>query len=265
MLRRLAWSWPALPLVVVGCAPHLVRVVELAPALRAERYRTALAAREARGVAVDAAVLLWAELPSASRLPGAEGRLLLAAPDAFRLRVGSLFGTALDLGAQGDSFSAYVPSRRKGLTLDARRDSLGIVKPGGLAFRALSAAWRPPESAWPSATWRDTLLWVSWLEEADTLALSVGSDGLPVSASLIRPDGGGVDVTYRAWDRSSGTAWPARVDFEERNGFRLTCKVSRVRFAAQADRSRLMVPIPPGAERLTLAGLRRALERLGGL
>jgi hypothetical protein len=255
-----------LALAVAGCAPHLVRVTELAPALREERYRLALAEREARGAAVEAQLVLWAEVPAASRLPGAEGRLLLAAPDAFRLRVGSLFGTALDLGARGDSLSAYVPSRRKGLTLDARRDSLGILRPGGLAFRALSAAWRPPDSAWPAAAWRDTLLRIWWLEDADTLAVEVGSNGLPASATLTRPAGGGVQVTYRAWDRSAGPAWPALLDFEDRKGgFRLTCKVARVRFPARPDSLRLVVPIPAGAERLTLAGLRRALERLGGL
>ena len=264
--RSLASSLLVLILAVGGCAPHLVRVAEIAPALRAERYRLALAEREARGAAVDAQLLLWAEVPAASRLPGAEGRLLLAAPDAFRLRVGSLFGTALDLGARGDSLSAYVPSRRKGLTLDASRDSLGILRPGGLAFRALSAAWRPPDSAWPAAAWRDTLLRVWWLEDADTLAVAVGSDGLPAWATLARPGGAGGQVTYRAWDRSTGTAWPALLDLEDRGGgFRLTCKVSRVRFPARPDSLRLTVPIPAGADRLTLAGLRRALERLGGL
>jgi hypothetical protein len=251
---------------IAGCAPHLVRVAELAPALRAERYRTALAEREARGAAVDAELLLWAELPSASRLPGAEARLLLAAPDAFRLRVGSLFGTALDLGARGDSLSAYIPSRRQGVVLDARRDSLGILHPGGLAYRALSAAWRPPESAWATASWRDTLLRVWWLEQEDTLAIAVGSDGLPAWATLSRPGGGGVQVRYRAWDRSHGPSWPARFDFEDRGGgFRLTCKVARVRFPSRPDSLRLAVQIPAGAQRLTLASLRRALERLGWL
>lgn len=255
-----------LVLATAGCAPHLIRVAELAPAVRAERYRAALAEREARGAAVDAQLLLWAEVPAASRLPGAEGRLLLAGPDAFRLRVGSLFGTALDLGARGDSVSAYVPSRRRGLAVDARRDSLGILHPGGLAFRALSGAWRPPDDAWARSAWRDTLMWVWWMEDADTLGVAIGSDGLPAWASLTRSGGAGVQVTYHAWDRSTGTAWPAHFEFEDRNGgFRLACKVSRVRFATAPDLARLVVPIPPGTERMTLAGLRRALERLGGM
>jgi hypothetical protein len=259
------WAWWAATLLLSGCAPHLVRVSELAPQLRTERYRAALTAREARGAGVDAQVLLWARLPNTSRLPGAEGRLLLAAPDAFRLRVGSLFGTALDLGARGDTLAAYVPSRRKGMILDARRDSLGITAPGGLAYRALSATWRPPEAAWEHTAWRDTLLEVTWLEKEDSLAVAVGSDGLPVWATLTRPDGR-VRVQYHAWDRSNGTAWPSWFDFEEQEGgFQLTCKISRFRFLARPEPARLAVPIPADAGRLTVASLRRALERLGGL
>ena len=49
------------------------------------------------------------------RCPAPQARLLLAAPDAFRLRVDSLFGTALDLAARGDSLTAYVPPRRAGM------------------------------------------------------------------------------------------------------------------------------------------------------
>ena len=253
-------------LVAAGCAPHLVRVGEIGPTLRAERYQEEVARREARGAAVDAEVLLWAEAPAGERLPGAEARLLLAAPDAFRLRVGSLFGTALDIGARGESLSAYVPSRRRALSLDARRDSLGILRPGGLVFRAASGAWRPPASAWQAAAWRETLLVVWWLEDSDTLSVAVGSDGLPAWATLTRPSGPGVRVDYQGWDRSTGVPWPARFALEDRGGaFRLRCKVSRVRFPARPDSLRLAVPIPAGAERLTLAGLRRVLERMGSL
>ncbi len=256
----------ALAMLLGGCAPHLVRVGEIVPSLSADRYRAALAAREARGVSVDAELLLWAHVPSASRIPGAEARLLLAGPDAFRLRVGSLFGTALDVAARGDSLSAYVPARRKGLRLDAARDSLGVLGPGGLVFRALSGAWQPPVDAWETASRDDSLLRVSWLEDTDTLAIAVGSDGLPAWASFTRPGGAGVRIDYRAWDRSAGLAWPARFDFADlAGGYRLECKVARVRFPTRPDPLRFTVPMPADAERLTLAGLRRALERLGSL
>jgi hypothetical protein len=253
-------------IAVIGCAPLRVPIAPIEPVRRVERYGAALERREARGTAVDAQVLLWAESPVGTRLPGAEGRLLLAAPDAFRLRVASLFGTALDLGARGESLSAYVPSRRRGMVLDAIRDSLGVVRPGALAFRALSATWRPPDGAWRSAAWDDSLMRVWWLEDGDTLALAVGSAGLPAWASLARTNGAGIRVDYRAWDMGSGVAWPGTFVIEDRGGaFRLSCKVSRVRFPARADSLRLAVPIPAGVVPMTLAQLRRALERLGTL
>lgn len=252
--------------VAGGCAPPQVPIAPIEPTRRAERYGVALARREAKGAAVDAQLLLWAEAPIGSRLPGAEGRLLLASPDAFRLRVASLFGTALDLGARGDSLSAYVPSRRRALMLDAIRDTLGLRQPGRLAYRALSATWRPPDDAWGRATWEDSLMRVSWLEHGDTLAIAVGSAGLPAWASLARPDGAGVRVDYPGWDLASGVAWPVRFTIEDREGaFRIAGKVERVRFPARADSLRLAVSIPPGSVRLTLAELRRTIERLGTL
>lgn len=249
-----------------GCAPLRVPIAPIEPTRRAERYGAALSRREARGAAVDAQVLLWAEAPAGTRLPGAEGRLLLAAPDAFRLRVASLFGTALDVGARGESLCAYLPSHRRGVMLDAIRDSLGVARPGRLAFRTLTATWRPPDDAWRNAAWDDTLMRVWWLEDGDTLAVGVGSAGLPGWASFARPGGAGIRVEYRGWDLGSGVAWPARFAIADREGtFRLSCKVARVRFPARADSLRLAVAIPAGAVPLTLADLRRALERLGSL
>jgi hypothetical protein len=252
---------------LAGCAPLRVPIAPIEPTRRAERYMAALERREARGRAVDAEVLLWAEAPVGSRLPGAEGRLLIAAPDAFRLRVGSLFGTALDVGARGESLSAYVPSRRRGMQLDARHDSLGLGAPGELAFRTLAAAWRPPPEAWSRAAWDDTLMTVSWRRAGDdSITVAVGSAGLPAWATFDRGDGDGIRVDYQAWDMSTGVAWPGRFAIRDRRGtFRLSCKVSRMRFPASADSLRLAVPIPAGAVAMTLAQLRRALERLGTL
>jgi hypothetical protein len=250
--------------VLAGCAPRVVPVADLTVGPRSQRYREALAQRETRGVAVDASLLLWAEVPADSKLPGAEGRLLLAGPDAFRLRVGSLFGTALDVGGRGDSVRAYLPRQRLGMALDARTDTLGFVRPGSLAFRAMSAAWRPPETAWEQTTWQDTLLRVWWLENGDTVAVEVGSNGLPHRASVTRAGMGTVLLTYRLWDRNAGTAWPAVVGIEDSDGdFRLTCKIAHIAFHSHADPALMAVPIPSGAERLTVARLRRQLERMG--
>lgn len=267
--RRIA-SRPGFALLLVGflggCAPHRVAMPELTLETTAMRYEAALAMREARGAGADAEVVLWAELENAGRLPGAEGRLLLAAPDGFRLRVGSLFGTALDLAARGDSLCAYVPARRMGLRIDAARESLGLRAPGALAYRALSATWRPPAEAWQHALRRDSLLELSWIERGDTLRLVVGAVGLPQSAS-IRRDRAAEEVRalYRAWDRGNGMAWPTLIEIGDAPGTtRLICKVGRVVFAPP-DPQRLAIAIPPDARRLTLAELRRSLRRLGEL
>jgi hypothetical protein len=261
---RLAGALAALALA--GCAPRIVQVPELVPATRMARYDAALRQREAKGTAVDARVLLWAEVPAGERLPGAEGRLLLAGPDAFRLRVASLIGTAIDLGARGESLAAYVPSRRRGMTIDAPRDSLGVDRPGSLVFRAVTGAWRPPERAWEEATWRDSLLDLRWPEGDDTLALAVGSHGLPVRASLARADGATISVDYGGWDRTQGLAWPQRFTVsDDARRFRLACRVTRLRFLARADSLRIAVPIPRGTVRLTPSELRRMLERMGAM
>ena len=98
----------------------------------------------------------------------------------------SLFGTALDRAARADSV-CLDPARRSGLRLDAERDGLGLARPGGLAVRTLGALWRPPEAAWDSAVWSDSLLVVRWLEGGDTLAAAVGAAGLPAWVTLTRP------------------------------------------------------------------------------
>ncbi|MBI1797562.1 MAG: hypothetical protein HY076_05160 [Candidatus Eisenbacteria bacterium] len=251
-------------LIAAGCAPHLVPVAELTRDARASRYRTQLAARESLGAAVDERVVLWPRRTREIRLPSAEGRLLLAAPDAFRLRIDAVVGTAIDLGARGDSLTAYVPSRRQAVALDAARDTLGLLAPGGLGFRTMSATWRIPDGAWRDAAWADTLLCPRWLERDDTVAVAVGSHGLPVWASLTRAGHGGVRVAYRQWDRSNGAPWPAVLEISDLHGpLAVTFRISVMRFERRPDAARLVVPIPATAERLTFAELKRVLERLG--
>jgi hypothetical protein len=253
----------ALVAIAAGCAPHVVRVSELVPAVRETRYRDLLAARESRAAA-EAQITLWARGSDRARLASADGRLLLASPDAIRLRLGSVIGTALDLAARGDSITAYVPPRRQALRLDAQRDTLGLPRPGGFAWRAMSGAWRPPDEAWSGATWNDTLLTVRWLERDDSLAIAVGSDGLPAWAELTRAGGGGVRVRYRGWDRGAQTPWPNVIEIADlRGSLSLTVRVTQVRFTDRPDPGRLAVPIPADAASLTLASLRRALVRLG--
>jgi hypothetical protein len=248
---------------LVGCAPRLATRPEITVDERAVRYRADLAERQAPDNMVDASLVVWTELGE-RRLPGVEAQLLLAAPDAFRLRVGSVFGTALDLGARGDSVVAYVPARRTATRLDAARDSLGLVRPGALGFRALAAAWDPPPPAWEAGALEQDSLWrVTWLEDGDTLRVAVGTSGLPAWASLTRPGKPSVRAAYTGWNRAHEVAWPDVVEIEEDGGrVHVQYRVSRVRFP-DLDPARLAVRIPPGAATLTLEELRDTIERMG--
>lgn len=249
-----------------ACAPRPTDVADLDPGRRQTRYRVALAAREARGVGVLARLSLWVRGASVRDVPGAEARLLLSGPDAFRLRVASAFGTALDLSARGDSLSAYVPRSKVGLVVDAAGESLGVRDPGGLGYRFWSATWRPPEDAWVSAVWEDTLLKVRWLDHEDALELVIGSNGLPVSVAVTPRSGTEVHAQYLGWTAPERVFWPSLLKLERGAGdLTMTCRVHRIRFGQAPERSRLSVRLPSDAERLPWARLERALRGLEDL
>ncbi|HEY3215514.1 MAG TPA: hypothetical protein VGK93_03380 [Candidatus Eisenbacteria bacterium] len=261
--RWLGFGLPAAGVLCIGaCAPRLALPPKHDVELRAHRYLATLEERAAHGGAIAADAVLWAELSGDRKLPGVQASVYLAAPDGVRLKVGSMFGTAVVLGAHGDSLRAYLPGRRLGLKLDQAHDSLGLPEPGVLAYRALSAAWHPPPEAWSRALWVDSLLEVTWVDAEDTLALTVGASGLPVRVTARRGDGASWRADYRAWDRSAGAPWPSHVDFAHRD-VRLAYKVSRLIRQAHPDPMRLAVRIPDGAEQLTLEDLREVFERLG--
>lgn len=263
--RFLRFSVVCALLLAAGCAPHVPRVAELDPAARTDQYRVGVARRTVMARSVQARAMVWAQI-SSQRLPGAEATLVLGAPDAFRLRVGSLFGTALDLGVRGDSVRAYVPSRRQGLALDAMRDDLGLHQPGSLGVRALAALWNPPDAAWQEARWEGDLLVARWLEREDSLALAVGRGGLPLWASFTRPGEPPVRADYQAWTAGPAAPWPSQIRIEEARGaLRLTCKLSQFEFGSGPHPDRLSVRIPSTAEQLTLAELRAMIARLGSL
>ena len=158
---------PALALCWLAAAPRFLRAQEhhppeLTSGTRIERYRALLAQREARSAAMSASLTVWAAHGS-DRLPGAQGDLLVAGPNRMRLRIASMFGTALDLGLAGDSLRAYIPAWKTGLRLDSAAESLGFEAPGDRMVSALCATWRPPDSAWKSASWQDSLLRIAWL------------------------------------------------------------------------------------------------------
>jgi hypothetical protein len=245
-----------------SCAPHVVRPPELSLETREARYGQTLAARERAAIAVEADVVAWAVLEGDRDLPGAQARLLLASPDAFRLRVQTLLGTALDLGGRGDSLTAYVPARRAGIQVANAGDSLGLREPARFVVRSLGALWRPPAEAWASATWRDSLLEARWQEGEDSLLVTVGSSGHPQAATIAR-DGRGVRVRYEGWQGDRGAEWPARLTIEDLQGRgHVTFVVKNLRFAGTPDWSRLAVRIPRDATRVTLTELRHAFEEL---
>lgn len=253
----------ALTALAASCAPRLA--VPPRPDFGGvrERFRARLLERLDRGSAVNAGVVMWIE-GRGERLPGAQGDLVMAAPDRVRLRIASMFGTALDLGMRGDSLLAWVPSWKTGLRLGSASESLGVREAGGLVFRALSGNWVPPAAAWEGMALRDSVALLSWAEEGDSLRLALGRDGLPRWVRVSGAEATTVEIRYHAWDRGSGAAWPSRVELvDERHAVRLQLKTSQLRFSPHADTTRLAVRIPPHAEVLTLAQLRTVLDRLG--
>ncbi len=267
--RRAGGGWLVLiataALGYQGCAPRPVVVPELAEAPRRARFEAAIVGRTSH-LAAEAELNAWASGSKLPDLPGVQARLLLVGPDGFRMRVGSLFGIALDVSARGDSVTAYVPPRRMALTTESAGDSLGVADPGRLGYRLWSAAWVPPAAAWKSATWDDSLLMLRWMEQGDSVRLAVGSNGLPRSVAFDREGHGGARADYLGWSTWDGVLWPSALEVADATGdYGLRCHVQNVTFRRAPDRSRLMVAVPAGAARVTRDDLRRAIARLGKL
>lgn len=252
-----------LALVAPGCAPHRVETVRLDTETQRARFLAALDRRESRARAVEGELGLWASARTMGDLPGVSARFVLAGPDAFRVRVGSPFGTALDAFARGDSVLVFSPHDRRALVMPDARDSIGITEIGRLGCRFWSAAWRPPAASWPGNTVEDSLRVLRWREDGDSLRLTVGSSGLPVSVVVQPRDGHPVLVRYEAWTSVEGTWWPsiARCVDEER-GYEIRCRIQRVKFAGRIEPERLAIDLPERVRFVTLAELGRALRRL---
>lgn len=250
-------------LLLASCAPYAVPRAQLDEGARQARFLRALEERRRGARTVDLDASLWVRTSGVEDVPGMQARLLLAAPDAFRIRVGSSFGTALDLAARGDSLAAYVPGARIGIEIDAVRDSLGLRDPGGLGFKLWSAGWDPPREAWSTVAWSDTLRFLAWWDGADSVALEVGSDGLPRTVRLSAAAEPVLVAEYRGWQVWDGVLWPARLAIGDAAGrVRLTCVVHRARFREPGDPGRVRLRLPAGAERFTPAQLLRILERV---
>jgi hypothetical protein len=255
---------------VAGCAPRPAKITPVTTGARAERYLSQLSRREQRAAMVEGVATIWTrafalcDTCPPRRLPTLQAGFVLAWPDAFRLRVSSMFGTALDLALAGDSVMAYAPAQRWGVALDAGSDSLGLAQPGRFAARLVSGGWRPPQPAWADGAWEDGLLVLRWNEAADSVAMAVDEAGKPVWVRLWRDERRGVVVHYERWEAVDGVVWPALFRVQTLGGaFDLTCRLDRVTFSARPGRLRLAVRIPADAERLGLDRLRGVLERLG--
>ena len=248
--------------VLAGCAPRPQAPVAVTADVRRERFLAALARRESAAM-VEADATIFPRAASGGALPALDADVIEAPPASFRVRVSALFGTALDLAGEGDSLIGYVPSRREGAEVDARRDSLAIPQPGRFGARLIAALWAPPEAAWASAVQADSLVAVAWREGSDSLRLTVASNGLPAALSMWRPGEQGLDVRYTAWTRADMRDWPARIELADREQrYSAVVRLERVRVRAAADPARLRVPIPPGSRRLTWAELSHAWRRI---
>jgi len=233
---------------------------------RRARYEDALATRERLATSVDEDLLMWTRLQSDARLPAVEASLATAAPGSFRLRVGGVLGTALDVVVRGDSATARIPSRRSWVVVPSLGDSLGVRDPAALVVRTWGALWRPPGHAWTSAVWRDSLLVASWIEDDDSVSVGVGSNGLPAWAERSREGRARVRARYLEWSGTSGRPWPSRLTLADAAGtFSVECRVEAARFAPRSDAARFALAPPPGTQALGFADLRRALARLGRL
>jgi len=249
--------------LAASCAPHRLAPPALTAQAREVSFRAALARREALGRAVDAEVTLWARRGRSGPWRGVTGVLSLAAPDACRLRVASMFGTAIDVAARGDSLVALLPARHLGVVADAARDVPALRRTGSIGVRAFGALWRPPDAAWKAGTWSDDRLTLRWAEAGDSLRLVIGPDGLPHSVTLARGDSVEVRVAYGKWMRREGAAWPSAIELGDRDGvLGVRCRVERARFRPEPDAARLAVRLPAGTDSLDWPGFRRVLEGL---
>jgi hypothetical protein len=255
--------------VLAGCAPRPTGISPVTDGVRMARYLSQRLQRERRAVMVEGSAAVWIRVRSACdtcpwrRLPGVSGDLALSWPDVVRVRVSSIFGTALDVGVCGDSIIAYAPARGAGVTLDLARDSLGAVGSGSLLVRLASAGWRPPDGAWAQGTWRERLLVLRWGAAGDSVRMAVDEAGRPVWARLWREGGGGVQAEYERWETVEGVSWPVVVRVEELGGaFEFVWRLEQLRFGDRRDHGRLAVRVPEDAERVGVDRLRGFLERL---
>jgi hypothetical protein len=243
-----------------GCAGTM-KSTTLAPEETRARYLDMLSQRESAAYALDAQAALWLRAPSVQPLPGVLADLAIGAPDAFRLRVHSALGTAIDLGGRGRALTAAVPSKRAYLEEDAAAESLGIRSPAELVVRTCAADWRPPDRAWRDGTWAGKQETLRWLEDADSIRVTLDSGGLPAEVEIARAARGAVIIRYVEWG-TGHPSWPVQIEVGDgADGAHLKCRLERVRVRTPADSARLAVAIPDRATRIAWSDAVRAFSK----
>jgi hypothetical protein len=262
-LSLLAW------VAVLVCASSLTScarrpsVGELDLASRRQRFEIALA-RRAEATGCEADLLAWARVRGWREMPGLQARVLIGAPDVVRIRVGSWFGTAIDLSARGDSVTAHLPSRRLAFETAHANESLGVARPGDLGYRILSGVWTPPAGGWERSTAQDSLVVLSWEEEGAFLRMAVGTSGLPAWVER-RTAADTLRVSYAAWRAWSDVRWPSRLDVRDLSGaFDVQCRLEGLRFRSDVRRSSFAIAVPAGTEWFDIEALREAFAEGGG-
>lgn len=228
----------------------------------AAKYTLERDRRDAGLRALTANLVVRVDGRATGRLPGLPATLALATPDRARLRVSALFGTALDVCAQGDSLLAWVPSEKVALSLAGASETLGIAPPVELLSRAIGATWQPPREAWKQSSPDSLGLRMHWMQGTDTLDMRVDLDSRPKEVRLASEQGS-VTVRYSGtWTRSGGAEWPDALEVGDGTGWaRVRIGVTTVRVAVKANDAWFALRVPADAKRLDWDGLREWLDR----
>ena len=254
---------PLAAALLAGCAPRLAPPPPRLEGVPVEaRFSARLAERATHVAVAEGDYSVWAHRAGGHDPPGVSMRVRLIAPDAFRLRVDALFGTAIDAAARRDTLVLDAPMFGIAAVSDAGEDRSSRQDVGGWVWRALSATWSPPAAAWTRGVAGDSTWLLSWIENGDTLALEVGSSGLPRSAR-IRAAGGGATIQYERWSRWNGILWPSRVVAADAAGrLSVMLQPSALTLKARDDSAHPPLRIPANATRMSREKLLHGIERL---
>ena len=246
-----------------GCAPHLVSPPTLEPGAVRARFETQLHMRTERGARGEGELSVWVHRQGADDPPGVSARLWLESPDAFRIRVDGLVGTALEAAGRGDSLVVDAPALKFGAVTHDAADAGGRGDVGGLVWRLLAAGWRPPDAAWDGVTRDDSLFRVAWVEAGDTLSLTLGAAGLPAEARLTRGGDAAIVARYERWQAWDRIPWPTRIVVGDADGrTRATLKVDQLHLRPAGSGALVGLRVPRRALDVPAGRWLELLERL---